>query len=48
MFNFIYNIIINHFEKKLQIQKQSTLNQKEIEEIDKDLQRLSQVREKLV
>ena len=48
MFNFIYKIIISHFEKKLQVQRANTLDEKEIIEIDKDLKRISEVRLKLV
>ena len=48
MFNFIYKIIINHFEKKLQVQRANTLDKTQLDEIDKDLKRLSEVRQKLV
>ncbi len=48
MFNFIYRILIHHFEKKLELQRANTLDEKEIIEIDKDLKRLSEVRQKIV
>ena len=53
MFNFIYRILIHHFEKKLEFQRANTLrrsgaDEKEIIEIDKDLKRLSEVRQKIV